>query len=206
MDAELMGLMRVIAAGDEAAALRLLAESPGLATAGVQVGASRQGADGYFFAQIGRYAYADHTALHVAAAAYQTKTVLALIGAGADVVARNRRGAQPLHEAAIGTPDAPSWAPAAQTRTIAALIALGADVNAADAGGATPLHRAVRSRCSPAVKALLDGGADTARANKTGSTPMALTKWTTGRGGSGSPTAKAELAEIVRLLEARGAT
>jgi ankyrin repeat protein len=205
MDAELMGLMRVVAAGDEAAALRLLAESPRLATAGMQVGASRQGADGYFFPQIGRYAYAGHTALHVAAAAYQTKAVGVLIAAGADVAARNRRGAQPLHEAAVGTPDALEWAAAAQARTIAALIAAGADVNAADAGGATPLHRAVRSRCTAAVKALLDGGADASRANKTGSSPMALTNWTTGRGGSGSPAAKAELAEIVRLLEVHGA-
>jgi ankyrin repeat protein len=68
------------------------------------------------------------------------------------------------------------------------------------------LHRAVRTRCAPAVRALLDGGADARRTNKSGSTPMQLATQMTGRGGSGSPEAKAQQALIVQLLERHGAT
>jgi hypothetical protein len=42
--------------------------------------------------------------------------------------------------------------------------------------------------------------------NKTGSTPMQLATWTTGRGGSGSPESRRQQEEIVRLLERHGAT
>jgi hypothetical protein len=51
------------------------------------------------------------------------------------------------------------------------------------------------------VGALLDGGADAQRKNGNGSTPMMLATRQTGRGGSGAPEAKAQQAEIVRLLE-----
>ena len=68
-----------------------------------------------------------------------------------------------------------------------------------------PLHRAVRTRCTGAVRALLEGGADARRENKNGSTPMKLATSTTGRGGSGSAEAKAQQAEIVRLLRQFGA-
>jgi hypothetical protein len=52
------------------------------------------------------------------------------------------------------------------------------------------------------VRALLDGGADATLENKSGSTPMKLATQMTGRGGSGSPDAKAQQALIVQLLEA----
>jgi hypothetical protein len=87
---------------------------------------------------------------------------------------------------------------------IALLIAAGADPDAVDMDGVTPLHRAVRTRCAAAVAALLDGGADAARRNKGGSTPLRLARLTTGRGGSGSPDAKAQQQEILRLFEQRG--
>jgi ankyrin repeat protein len=87
--------------------------------------------------------------------------------------------------------------------TIAALIAAGADPNALDAGGVAPLHKAVRSRCAAAVQALIAGGADPQRRNKNGSTPLRLARHNTGRGGSGSPEAKAQQQEIVGLLEPR---
>jgi ankyrin repeat protein len=80
-------------------------------------------------------------------------------------------------------------------------VAAGADPNAVDQGGVTPLHRAVRNRCAAAVRALLDGGADARRKNKRGSTPMQLATQNTGRGGTGSPEAKAQQQEIVRLLK-----
>ena len=86
------------------------------------------------------------------------------------------------------------------------LIAAGADPNAVDLGGVTPLHRAVRNRCADAVSALLEGGADPERPNKRGSTPMQLALTASGRGGSGSDIAKAQQAEIVRLLKAAGVT
>jgi hypothetical protein len=47
---------------------------------------------------------------------------------------------------------------------------------------------------------LLDGGADARRQNRNGSTPMMLAGKTTGRGGSGSPEARAQQQEIMRLL------
>jgi hypothetical protein len=69
----------------------------------------------------------------------------------------------------------------------------------------TPLHRALRTRCALAVGALLDGGADVGGKNKSGATPMDLATQNTGRGGSGSPEAKAQQQEIVRLLRHHGA-
>src|SRR5262249_30413480 len=149
--------------------------------------------------EIEHYMYAGDTALHVAAAAYQQQTVRKLIGAGADVRARNRHGAEPLHYAADGMPGSRAWNPRAQAATVACLIEAGADPNAIDNRGVTPLHRAVRTRCAAAVSALLNGGADARRKNKSGSTPMKLATHTTGRGGTGSPEAKAQQDEIVRL-------
>lgn len=81
------------------------------------------------------------------------------------------------------------------------LVEAGADPDATDKSGVTPLHRAVRTRSTGAVAALLAAGADPGRPNKTGSTPHDLAQWTTGRGGSGSPEARAEQRAIIRLLE-----
>jgi hypothetical protein len=53
------------------------------------------------------------------------------------------------------------------------------------------------------VQALLDAGADPSRANDNGSTAFMLTEHTTGRGGTGSPEAKAEQEKIIRLLRSR---
>jgi hypothetical protein len=202
----LMDLVQAIVAADAATALRLLAAAPALARASVQEGATRADATAHFFDEIKHYLYAGDTALHIAAAAYQIEIARALIAERADVEARNRRGAAPLHYAADGVPGSPRCNPRAQAATIACLIEAGADPNAADLGGTTPLHRAVRNRCAAAVAALLDGGADARRKNKRGSTPMRLATQNTGRGGSGTSEAKAQQAEIVRLLARRGAT
>ncbi len=48
-------------------------------------------------------------------------------------------------------------------------------------------------------------GADTRRKNGSGSTPLHLAIQSTGRGSSGSQAARAEQAEIIRLLLGRGA-
>jgi Ankyrin repeats (many copies) len=203
---ELMNLVRAIVARDADAVARLLAESRSLAMACFATGASRATAQPYFLGEVGRYIYAGDTALHVAAAGHRTDFVARLIGAGADVRARNRRGVEPLHAAAAGMPGSPDWDPQAQAATIACLIAAGADPNAPDQGGATPLHKAVRTRCAAAVKALIDGGADPMRRIKGGSTALRLAQVNSGRGGSGSLEAKAEQQEILRLFEAYGAT
>lgn len=204
-DATLTTLIRAIIGSDDAAASRLLAGSPALASARLAVGATRQAAKAHYLDAIGHYVYAGDTALHVAAAAYRHALVRTLLAMGADVRARNRRGAEPLHYAVDGVPGAPTWNPSAQAATVACLIEGGADPNAVDQGGVSPLHRAVRNRCAAAVRVLLDGGADARRRNKSGSTPMQLATQTTGRGGSGSPEAKAQQEEIARLLEQHGA-
>jgi hypothetical protein len=205
-DAALVKLAHAIAAGETTAAVRLLTQSPSLARATLSTGASRRGPKSFFLKPIGYYVYAGATALHVAAAAYQTEIVQELISRGADVRARNRRGAEPLHAAAVGNPGSPAFNPDAQTATIACLIAAGADPNAGDISGVTPLHRAVRTRCAAAVKTLLDHGVDVARRNDSGSTPLRLARLTTGRGGSGSVDAKEQQKEILRLLVAHGAS
>jgi len=204
-DAALLRLMRAIAAGDAAAVKQQLKAAPALATAKLATGAARAESRSFFLDEIKHHLYAGETALHVAAAAYATATVRALVAAGADVQARNRRGAAPLHHAAVGIPGDAYWDPRAQAATVAALLAAGADVDAVDTSGVTALHRAVRTRSAAAVRALLDGGADARRENKSGSTPLDLATQTTGRGGTGSPEAKAEQAEILRLLGARSA-
>lgn len=199
-DTELMTLVKAIVA-DPGHASRLLAASPELAKARFRHGATRQTAKPYLIERIG-YMLAGGTALHMAAAAYRTTLVQELIAAGADVLAQDRLGAQPIHSAAMGTPGAPAWNPDAQTETIARLIAGGADPNTLDKRGVTPLHRAVRTRCAAAVKVLLEAGADPRLSSKSGSTAMGLATRSTGRGGSGSPDAKAQQQEIVHLLEA----
>lgn len=193
-------LALAIAAGDADEALRRLAAAPDLARSRAGAGATRQEAKAHFLPSIGHYLYEGDTAAHIAAAGYRVEVLRALVAAGADIRARNRRGAEPLHYAADGVPGAAWWNPAAQAATIACLIAAGADPNAADRSGVAPLHRAVRTRCAAAVAALLDGGADPKRRNGKGSEPLALARLATGRGGSGSPAAKAEQAAILRLL------
>ena len=200
-----MTLAQAIAARDTQRALSLLAASPALASVRFAAGATRQDAKTFHIDAINHYVYAGDTALHVAAAAYCAEIVQELIAIGADVHARNRRGAEPLHCAADGVPGSRAWNPEAQAATIARLIAAGADPNAVDKSGVAPLHRAVRTRCAAAVKALLDSGADGRRPNKTGSTPALLATQSTGRGGSGSTEAKAQQQMILRLLEERGA-
>jgi hypothetical protein len=195
--AALQALMQAIVAGDASAAARALAASPELARAHWDEG-------DHYFTEIQHYRYGGDTALHLAAAAYRHGIALDLIGKGANVRARNRRGAEPLHYAADGIPGSAAWNPAAQAATIAGLIAAGADPNAVDNSGVMPLHRAVRTRCAAAVEALLEGGADALARNKSGSTPMLLATQVTGRGGSGSPEAKAQQQEIVRILKERG--
>src|SRR5258706_5548469 len=202
-DLALWKLVGAIVGGDAAGVSRLLAASPTLASACFHTGATRQTAKKYFLQQIGRYVVAGDTALHIAAAAYETEVVRQLITAGADVRAKNRHGDEPLHAAAVGLPGSPRWDPSAQAATIVCIVEAGGEPNAIDKRGVSPLHRAVRTRCAVAVRTLLECGADPARKNKNGSTPMLLAIQNTGRSGSGSPEAKSQQQQILRLLERR---
>src|SRR5688572_5342840 len=98
----LRSFLLTIASGDGSTTLRLLAESPFLATQTVTVGATRDEARTYYFERIAHYVYAGDTALHIAAAAYQCNVALELLRRGANISARNRRGAEPLHYATDG--------------------------------------------------------------------------------------------------------
>ena len=203
-DSELWQLLRAIASGDAPRASRLVLASPRLASGASAVGATRQSATSYFFEETQHYVYAGDTPLHVAAAAYRTDIAQELVRRGADVSARNRRGAQPLHYACEGHPGSASWAPSAQAAVVEYLLRAGADPNAIDKSGVTPLHRAVRTRCASAVRVLLAHGADPMRQNGNGSTALDLAVRTTGRGGSGSVAAREQQRMIVQLLTAHG--
>lgn len=199
-DPELWQLLRAIASGDDPRASRLLLASPGLASVASAAGATRASSTSYFFEEIQHYVYAGDTALHVAAAAYRTGIARELVRRGADVSARNRRGAQPIHYASVGQPGSATWAPRAQAAVVAFLLRAGADPNAADKSGVTPLHRAVRTRCASAVRVLLAHGADPRRKNGSGTTALELAVQGTGRSGSGSVAAREQQRTIIELL------
>ena len=205
-DAPLLALFGAIASRDELEIARRLDASPDLAGSPIHTGASRQDAETYFLAAIRHYVYDGDTALHVAAAAHQRELAESLVARGADVRARNRRGAEPLHYAADGSPGAEYWDPVAQRDAIAYLIEAGADPNALDKSGVAPLHRAVRTRCSAAVNALIENGADPLLMNKSGSTPLHLAVQNTGRSDSGSEAAIDEQGRIIVLLLEHGAS
>jgi Ankyrin repeats (3 copies) len=193
--------VEAIVAGDDETVMSLLDASPTLALARARQGATRQAPKHDFFARIMHYMYEADTALHMAAAAYRSCVVDELIAKGADIRARNRRGAEPLHYAVDGGPGLSTWDHSAQAKIISRLIQAGADPNAVDKSGVAPLHRAVRNRSAAAVKALIDGGADPKAPNRNGSTPMLLGTQNTWKSGSGSIEAKAQQNKILRLLD-----
>ena len=205
-DRVLLSLLSAIASGDRTEIARLLDSSLGLASRAIRTGASRQDSETYFLMAISHYVYAGDTALHLAAAANQPELVELLITRGADVRARNRRGAEPLHYAADGGPDSAHWDPVAQREVITCLIAAGADPNAMDKSGVAPLHRAVRNRCSEAASTLIDNGANPRLTNKSGSAPLHLAVQNTGKSNSGSKACKAEQGRLIALLLRHGAS
>ena len=107
----LKAFVEVIVSGDSETAIRLLNASPHLAKERAARGATRQASKETFFDRIKHYINEGDTALHMAAAAKQTRIAEELILRGADVRARNRRGAEPLHYAVDGGPGSPMWGP-----------------------------------------------------------------------------------------------
>lgn len=205
-DGALLALFRAIASRDDREVARRLEESHDVAVRPIRIGATRDYAKTYFLTAIHHYVYSGDTALHISAAAHQRRLAESLVVRGADVRARNRRGAEPLHYAADGGPAANGWDPVAQGDVIAYLIEAGADPNALDKSGVAPLHRAVRNRCSMAVGALIENGAGPLRTNRSGSTPLHLAVQNTGKSNSGSAAAEDEQARIIALLLQHGAT
>jgi hypothetical protein len=191
---DLVGLMWAIGCGRGDQLVQALSADPELAKARLER------AQEFFLPECHAQVYAGDTLLHAAAFAYDIESARQLLAAGADVHAKNRRRAEPLHAAMIGAPGSDHWNPDAQVAMIGCLIAGGANPNAAASGGVTPLHRAVRNRCSAAVQALLSAGADPEATNDSGSTALMLAGWTTGRGGTGSPEAKDEQERIITTL------
>ena len=199
-------LIESIVRNETSEVAKALERLPSLAKESLAVGAAREAAHDFFFHEIRHYVYAGDTLLHVAAAGYRGNIAKELLRNGANVSAVNRRGAAPLHYAADGFPGSPSWNPKAQAEIVSLLIDAGADPNARDKSGVAPLHRAVRQRCAGAVEALLRNGASCRLKNKSGSTPLHLAVQNTGKGGTGSPGAKAQQREIVELLLKAGAS
>lgn len=183
-------LFEAIGSGDIDAALALLAQDSSLVAA--------RAPEDRLFESI-HWLYAGDTPLHLAAAALQPDVVSALLAAGADAAAINRRGATALHYACDPRPRLGVWDPQKQVRIIDLLVSAGAPVNLPDQGGATPLHRAVRARGAAAVRCLLSHGADVrARLKKSGSTPLDLAM--TGSGASGTAGTADEQKQIIALL------
>ncbi len=196
-----LDFIRQVALGDVVEVSRRLAESPSFAIASSEVGATRQDASTYFFAEISHYLFVGDTAIHMASAGFNRPIAELLVGHRANCRVKNRLGAEPIHYAS----DTNHWNPTAQSETIEYLMAIGADPNAVDKSGVAPLHRAVRTRSLPAVRALLKGGANPKMPNKSGSTPLHLAVQTAGRGASGSEHGRQQQVGIISLLLECGA-
>jgi len=182
--------------GDERAAVQLVRATPEIARARVE--------HDRFVEELPHQSYVGDTALHLAAAALRPLAVEALIEAGADPNAGNRRGATPLHYACDPRPGGKAWNPSNQRTVIARLLDAGSDIEHTDKAGATALHRAVRARSPEAVRCLLERGA---RVDATPGRHRAslLHIATHSTGASGTRGTRAEQQAIAELLVQYGA-
>jgi len=192
----LVELLAAIVA-DEDTAVRVVRATPEIVQARI--------ADERLVEEIPHQLYAGDTALHLAAAALRPHIVGALIDAGADANAENRRGAIALHYACDARPRAgKTWSPSMQRSVIELLLDGGSDIEHRDKSGAAPLHRAVRARSPEAVRCLLERGARVDAAHgKLRTTPLHIVSHSTGA--SGTKGTHAEQQAIVKLLLQYGA-
>ncbi|XP_049941650.1 CARD- and ANK-domain containing inflammasome adapter protein-like [Schistocerca serialis cubense] len=106
------------------------------------------------------------TALHWAAFWGHVEVVRWLVGAGAEVDARNDYEATPLHFAAGSD----------RVAVVRVLTASSADPNAKDDEEQTPLHWAAERGYADTVRALLEAGADKEARDVRGSSPLDLAR------------------------------
>ncbi|XP_049796999.1 poly [ADP-ribose] polymerase tankyrase-1-like [Schistocerca nitens] len=107
----------------------------------------------------------DYTALHVAADGGHEAAASCLVGAGAEVDARDGSGQRtPLHWAAEN----------GHAGVVRLLVGASADPNARDRWGETPLHSAVAGGSAEAAAELLLAGADRGARDVYGRTPLDL--------------------------------
>lgn len=190
--------MLAILHDDRSGARELIKKEPGLSTG--LVSQAR-----LYETEIVHWLYAKDTPLHLAAAGHRVVIARMLLEAGADPnSARNHRQGRPLHYAADGYIQSPSFDTARQVKMVRVLLIAGADLHAVDKNGATALHRAVRTRCAAAVECLLQAGADPTVWNHSGATPFHLAAQNTGRGGTGDQAAKAAQRRIIESMLAHG--
>src|SRR5258707_903621 len=115
----LTSLLVAIANSDHQAAMDLLDALPSLTTDGL----ARR--DEFFLAERLAQVYEGDTALHAAGFSYDAELARDLVRRGADIRARNRRGAEPLHAAVMGVPGSAGWNPKRQRDVVLSLIDAG---------------------------------------------------------------------------------
>jgi hypothetical protein len=161
-DRALLGLMRAICSVGGEVASQLLKTAPELALAQLATGATRARSEEFFLHDCRAYAYAVIPPSTSLRPRTTPSSPVNSSAAGADVRAKNRRGAEPLHEADNGVPGSMTWDPRRQAATVTYLIEAGADPNAV-AAGASPRYigpsatdvrssraRSTGRRCRPA--------------------------------------------------------
>jgi ankyrin repeat protein len=109
--ADLTSLLVAIARLDREAVTDFLSATPSLAAARL----ARP--DEFFLAERLAQVYEGDTALHAAAFSIDPETARNLMARGAEVRAKNRPGAEPLHAAVIGVPRSASWDPTRQRKS-----------------------------------------------------------------------------------------
>lgn len=129
----LLKLISLIVNEDDGEASKIIKASPSIVHQSLLVGATRHSELDYYYRDIGHYLVTGDTALHATAAGHRYIVVKLLTGNGADVRARDRRGAEPLHYASDRGP-VWNWNPKAQVETISVLLEAGAKTECGQQG------------------------------------------------------------------------